>query len=355
MKAPFLTIALALLCLIQTTTAKAQDQQNSNQPTSLKSYQNYDFVPGDKVLFEDHFENDQDGEFPSHWQLKNGQAVMNKIDGQLAFFLTEGSYAQVEPRMKTENYLTDPFTIEYEYYSVPQAYALQTMLYYTDKEAGYQKEAHLVLDRSGVMFNGEGVDFKKALPEEIGEDNFVNKWHHVALAYKNHQLKIYVDQFRVLVIPDTKHSYERVEFAGVAEEKLPLVIKDVRIAAGGNMNMIGKKFTESKLVTHGINFDFNKATIRPESMGTLNMIVSILKDNPELKFEIGGYTDSDGDDQYNLKLSEQRAKSVLDQLVSMGVDASRLSSKGYGENKPISDNTTPEGKANNRRVEFVKK
>jgi len=232
---------------------------------------------------------------------------------------------------------------------------LQTMLYYTDKEAGYQKEAHLVLDKSGVMFNGEGVDFKKALPEEIGEDNFVNKWHHVALAYKNHQLKIYVDQFRVLVIPDTKHSYERVEFAGVAEEKLPLVIKDVRIAAGGNMNMIGKKFTESKLVTHGINFDFNKATIRPESMGTLNMIVSILKDNPELKFEIGGYTDSDGDDQYNLKLSEQRAKSVLDQLVSMGVDASRLSSKGYGESKPISDNTTPEGKANNRRVEFVKK
>src|SRR6185436_9095863 len=99
MKAPFLMIALALLCLIQTTTGKAQDQQNSNQSTSLRSYQNYDFVPGDKVLFEDHFENDQDGEFPSHWQLKSGQAVINKIDGQLAFFLTEGSYAQVEPRM----------------------------------------------------------------------------------------------------------------------------------------------------------------------------------------------------------------------------------------------------------------
>jgi OOP family OmpA-OmpF porin len=354
MKAPFLFLALALLCSFHSIHANAQ---TNDQPSSasFKTYQNYDFVPGDKVLFEDHFENEQDGEFPSRWQLKNGQAVMNKIEGQPAFFLIEGSYATVAPRMKTESYLSDPFTVEYDYYAVPGAYALQTMFYYMDKAEGYQKEAHLTLDRAGAMFTGEGVDFKKSLPEDIGEENFMNKWHHVAIAYKNQQLKIYVDQYRVLMVPDTKHSYERIEFAGYAEEKLPQIIRNVRIASGGNMNMVGKKFTESKLVTHGINFDYNKASIRPESMGTLNMIATIMKENPDIKFEIGGYTDADGEDQYNLKLSEQRAKAVLAQLVTMGVDQSRLTAKGYGEGNPISDNSTPEGKANNRRVEFVKK
>jgi outer membrane protein OmpA-like peptidoglycan-associated protein len=79
-----------------------------------------------------------------------------------------------------------------------------------------------------------------------------------------------------------------------------------------------------------------------------------MKDNPDIKFEIGGYTDSDGDDAYNMTLSQQRADAVKTQLTSMGIDASRLTTKGYGETKPISDNKTPEGKANNRRVEFVK-
>ena len=118
--------------------------------------------------------------------------------------------------------------------------------------------------------------------------------------------------------------------------------------------MIGKKFTDSKIVTHGINFDVNKATIRPESMGTMNMIVQVMRDNPDIKFEVGGHTDSDGADDYNLKLSQQRADAVKDQLIKLGIDAARLTSKGYGETKPISDNNSLEGKANNRRVEFVK-
>src|SRR6476620_4115843 len=104
------------------------------------------------------------------------------------------------------------------------------------------------------------------------------------------------------------------------------------------MNMIGKKFTETKFVTHGINFDVDKATIKPESMGTLNMIVQILKDNPEIKFEIDGHTDNSGTPTHNLSLSQQRATAVKDQLVKLGVDAARLSTKGFGDTKPIGDN-----------------
>ena len=88
------------------------------QATGIKAYQNYDFVPGDKILFEDNFIEDRDGEFPDHWELKGGQAVLNKVpSGEEGLFLTDGNYVIVSPRMKTKNYLTDPFTIEYDFFA----------------------------------------------------------------------------------------------------------------------------------------------------------------------------------------------------------------------------------------------
>lgn len=319
----------------------------------IKTYQNYDFVPGDKVLFEDNFADDRDGEFPSHWELRAGQGVLNKLNGELVMKLTEGNYARVKPRMKTEVYLTDPFTLEYDMYFIPGAYGLMSFLMYNDKQAGFEKEASVQVSNSEVSFNGQ-VSFSKALPKELSYENFDNKWHHIAIAFKNKQMKVYVDQFRVLLVPDTKEVYDKVELGGIGAEDHPMVFKNVRIAAGGDMNMIGKKFTESKIVTHGINFDIDKSTIKPESMGTLNMIVQVMKDNPDIKFQVGGHTDNSGTAAHNLTLSQQRADAVKDQLLKMGIDASRLTAKGFGDTKPISDNSTLEGKANNRRVEFVK-
>ncbi len=89
-------------------------------------------------------------------------------------------------------------------------------------------------------------------------------------------------------------------------------------------------------------------------MGTINEIVELMKENPSLKFRIEGHTDSDGDESYNQQLSDERAAAVKSMLVQLGIDASRLESRGWGESKPLSENSTPEGKANNRRVEFIK-
>jgi OmpA-OmpF porin, OOP family len=328
------------------------DKVAAAAPT-IKAYQNYDFVPGDKILFEDTFLDDADGEFPSHWELVSGQGQLNKVKGDKALFLTEGNYVRVKPRMKTDKYLTDPFTIEYDYYPVPGAYGLMTFLKHIDKACDCETDASVNANDNEAAFNGS-VSFSKSYAENLSGENFANKWHHIAIAYKNHQLKVYVDQNRVLVVPDTKDDFYAVEFGGLGQEANPLVFRNIRIASGGQMNMIGKKFTESKIVTHGINFDVDKATIKPESMGTLNMIVQVLKDNPDLKFEIDGHTDNSGAAAHNLTLSQQRAIAVKDQLTKMGVDASRLTTKGFGDTKPIADNGTIEGKANNRRVEFVK-
>ncbi|HDR00341.1 MAG TPA: hypothetical protein ENN51_08690, partial [candidate division WOR-3 bacterium] len=108
------------------------------------------------------------------------------------------------------------------------------------------------------------------------------------------------------------------------------------------------------ITLRGIYFDVNKATIKPESRPALDDAAKILNDNPAIRVEIQGHTDSDGAASYNQQLSERRAQSVVTFLIqNYGIDRNRLLARGYGEMQPIATNETPEGKALNRRVEFV--
>ena len=102
-----------------------------------------------------------------------------------------------------------------------------------------------------------------------------------------------------------------------------------------------------------IYFDFGKYTLKPESERALASIVDLLTKNQKLSIEISGHTDNVGDKTFNLKLSQQRADAVKTELVKRGIDATRISSRGYGDSKPAADNSTEEGRAANRRTEFV--
>jgi OOP family OmpA-OmpF porin len=332
---------------VATATAATTAAPDTN-PVSLKVYANYDFVPGDQIIFEDNFTDDADGEFPAHWKLNKGQGIVNKINGVQAFFLTEGNYVRVSPRMKTDNnYLPDNFTIEFDFYPTAGSYSPNLLFTAKDDESRnieFGKEVG-----TGYFPN----NLSGTYPGD--QDNFDGHWHHAAMIKKGNQIKCYLDQYRVLVMPDCGEcKVTSLDVGGIGTQDNPIVFKNFRIAAGGNMNMIGKKFTDNKIVTHGINFDIDKSTIKPESMGTLNMIVGVMKENPDIKFEVDGHTDNSGTAPHNLQLSQQRADAVKVQLVSMGIDASRLTAKGFGDTKPLSDNNSPESKANNRRVEFVK-
>lgn len=103
-----------------------------------------------------------------------------------------------------------------------------------------------------------------------------------------------------------------------------------------------------------INFDFNKATLRPDAAPVIAQIVALLKKNAGLKVSLEGHTDSIGGHDYNVKLSKDRAAAVVAAIVKGGIDAKRLTSNGFGPDKPVADNNTPEGRAKNRRVELVK-
>ena len=108
------------------------------------------------------------------------------------------------------------------------------------------------------------------------------------------------------------------------------------------------------LVLEGVQFDNDKATLRPEAFAILDKVAIGLKDWGDVNIEVAGHTDSKSDDEYNLKLSQRRAEAVRDYLISKGISADRLTAKGYGESKPIADNETEEGRFKNRRVELAR-
>ncbi|MBC8110974.1 MAG: OmpA family protein [Verrucomicrobia bacterium] len=103
-----------------------------------------------------------------------------------------------------------------------------------------------------------------------------------------------------------------------------------------------------------INFDTDKASIKPESQAAVEQVVKLLKANPDLKLTVEGHTDNAGKPDYNLKLSDNRAKAVVATLTTQGIENNRLKAIGLGQTKPIADNTTEEGKSKNRRVELVR-
>ncbi|RYY53779.1 MAG: OmpA family protein, partial [Chitinophagaceae bacterium] len=116
--------------------------------------------------------------------------------------------------------------------------------------------------------------------------------------------------------------------------------------------------TTEAVRVENVYYDYNKATLQEASFPELDKLVSLLNDNPNMTIELGAHTDSKGADAYNLKLSDARANSVVEYLVSKGIDRSRLVAKGYGETSPVAENTNsdgsdnPEGRQQNRRTEF---
>jgi|APTNR8051073442_1049403.scaffolds.fasta_scaffold09483_2 flagellar motor protein MotB len=109
------------------------------------------------------------------------------------------------------------------------------------------------------------------------------------------------------------------------------------------------------LVLLNVLFDHDKSTLKKESKNAVKMLADYMKSNPTLKIELHGHTDNTGNPEYNLKLSDKRAETVKNELVALGIDDNRISFTGHGDTKPIADNNTNDGRANNRRTEFLLK
>jgi len=336
-----------------------KETSSEDQPATPEiKWSRYDFVPGDVVIFEDGPSQDEEnGEFPSRWDLVKGQVEIAEVDGEKVMMFISGQ-PTIVPSLKDsdKDYLPEVFTIEFDFYKPRNGNRISVYLF-DDKNQRSHPDYDAGME---IEISSEGAyEHLTDISSNLDYINYSNRddarWIHVAIAYTRGKLKVYMDETRVINIPHypgnplgvTLQAY----WADLGEGQ-PFYFKNVRIAKGG-VKYYDRVMTDGKIIVNGIKFDVNKATLKPESMGPINRIYKLMKNNPGLRFSVEGHTDSDGDAGFNQKF-ERRAKVVMDKLIAMGIDPSRLKYKGWGEIKPIDTNDTSEGKANNRRVEFVK-
>jgi outer membrane protein OmpA-like peptidoglycan-associated protein len=337
------------------TSINTADNENEEE---LKLWSKYDFVAGEKVIFEDDLSGEESGEFPSRWDLLSGSAEVASLGGEnVIHYINNNSV--ILPLMDKKDFLPEVFTIEFDVFFEEDA-TIRSDYYkvrFFEGTSNYAKIDGKSISTLDIRWNevkmGQFGGKTKSFTEE--KKNWQPKWKHIAVSFNKRSLKLYMDEERILNIPNLGFKPKMFSIGAHYDDRFIKMssIKNIRVNEGGK-KLYDRIMEEGKFVTRGILFNVNKATINGESMGTINEIVKLMNKHSDLNFTIEGHTDSDGEESFNQKLSEDRVASVKSMLVQLGIDASRLQSKGWGESKPVSENSTPEGKANNRRVEFIK-
>jgi outer membrane protein OmpA-like peptidoglycan-associated protein len=364
-----------------TATTDNSKKDNGDGSGSFKTYSKFDFIPGDKILAYDDFSKDAVGDFPATWNTNSSGEVVTAsgLQGQWLMVKKQGKF--VPEYIKT---LPDNFTFEYDvvcndkysYYS-----PFLSLYFLSGNNAGKEvfEGSFIPLEkRSGVKIGvhpTNGTSNGGTAQEESFDDgtsvikNDINTSQfnsvggktklHVSVWRQKQRLRVYFNEEKVYDLPrafaDNK-TYATVLFEiwGDLKDQDRYLIGNIKLAAGAP-DTRNKLITEGKFVTSGILFDVNSDKIKPQSYGVMKDIGNVLTENSSVKVKIVGHTDSDGKDADNLSLSKRRAEAVKASLVKdFGIDASRLETDGKGASQPVDTNNTAEGKANNRRVEFIK-
>lgn len=314
---------------------------NASSDSEIMVWTNkYDFIPGSTILFYDDFTGEEVGEFPSRWDLISGQAENVKYgENEVVNFLGNNSKS-ITPLFDGDFELPEKFTIELDVFF---------------RKGAYYDRYQIDLAPAGtVYFNRDDVSWHSTSDKYPNGRLDKGTWHHISISFNKRSLKVYMDENRILNIPNVKEPPKSVAIGGnYGGENRELMVDNIRIAEGAK-ELYEREFSDGKMVTNNIHFETNKADLLPRSYAEIQRIAEIMKKYPGARFRIEGHTDSDGTDAYNQELSMARADAVRKALAGMGINSSDLTSEGFGESKPIADNNTPEGKAQNRRVEFVK-
>lgn len=312
---------------------------------------NYDFVPGDRVLFAADFTSANVGDFPRRLGFVEGNMeVVEWRGGRALRFNGAGHFTVPLPER-----LPERFTIEAE---VHHAHGNQTT-WIVPGEVGdgfgsYEGSAVKVDQR------GSGVAARRGAGGEavtdLERETFTGGFAPVRVMVDGAYAKVYVGGQRVANVPNAVlHRSDAVHFfTAWADPENPVYVRDIRIAAGGR-DLYDALSAEGRVSTRGIYFATGSDRIRPESTPTLGEIGEMLQRHPDLRLTIEGHTDSRGEDAANRALSERRAQAVKRLLVEeFMIDAARLTAVGKGESEPAAGNDTPEGRRQNRRVELVR-
>jgi OmpA-OmpF porin, OOP family len=302
-----------------------------------------EFIPGERTVFFDDFSDMAAGQNPPRWQLRAGRVELLTVDDVQELNATASATLATPALSVPAN-----FTFELEWkgsgemdwnFRNGNAAVLAAVIH---GEANGSFANVKIVGANGATLGSGQIAADTARPTDF------------ALSVQSGQITAYVNGQRVV---DVNHvPLAAINHIDVVDAKLrPIALRKVRVAEAApdfstTINAAGT------YVSHGIKFDSDSDHLKPESAPVLKQIATELAKNPKLNLEINGYTDSLGDANHNLYLSKLRAQAVVSVLVTQfGIDASRLTAHGYGGARSMWSDETPDGRAENRRVEFVKK
>jgi len=335
-----------------------------------------DFVSGNKVLFLDQFLNDGIGDFPVTWNTNSSGEVIT-FKGSETRWLQLSNKGQFTPDGISD--IPENSTFEFDLY-VSDNYNFYSSGFWVnlvevkDKRKDFTKWQRFKSGANGVRLwlhpvdaeKHKGrigiytyVDKSKIIENKKQSDEFTKKKNsvHISIWRQKSRIRVYIDDKKIWDLPRVfdDANYNSVVF-GVenTKDEAYFYISNLRLAIAGE-DTRSALLEKGRFETNEILFDVNKASIQGSSFPILKEIGQILQENPTLRLNIIGHTDSDGKTSTNQILSEERAKSVKEHLSSnFSIAESRLQTEGKGESEPIDNNSTTEGKANNRRVAFIK-
>ena len=343
------------------TTSKARQDPSKQK---LEAFTQYDFVAGDKILYYEDFAQDAIGDFPALWTT-DGSGEVKTLNIAPGHWLHMNGQEAVYCYTKAIDFPTN-FIMEFDI--IPDENfddGIQLSFYadpenkeFTDDLFPGEKGIHIEIKAEGWETLGyDNVGDQDWLTGHSQTNPVVNEQvNHVVIWVQNRRVRIYHRGRKVLDMPTNifaNTKFTRFRFSGWNRNVSPFV-SNLKITTA-SPDTRSKLLTDGKLVSYGIYFDSGKDVVKPESYGAIKEIAAVLKENPSVKIRIVGHTDSDGDDAKNLDLSKRRAASVKSYLVNQfQADGSNIEIDGKGEGSPLESNNTADGKAKNRRVEFIK-
>jgi outer membrane protein OmpA-like peptidoglycan-associated protein len=307
----------------------------------------FDFVPGDKVIVLDDFTQDDLGEFPARWKPVRGTFEVAEFEGErwLRCMSPDGT---IRLRLPEAPSLPEYWTLEFVFLGTEP---MESALTVKGMQKGDNTAWEATYPHGQSMWFRSG-EFTSDTPLE-GITTPAGR-HHVMLMARGKGLKVYMDQQRLVNLPE------------VSDEHGPAMALEIRMWATTHPMITNVRYAEGckpaqdllaqgKLVTYGIRFATGSDVVLPDSAPVLRQVANWLTANPAAKLTITGHTDNVGTSAANLDLSKRRAVSVAKVLTEQfSIAADRLVAQGKGDTQTVADNTKPEGRAMNRRVEFAK-
>ena len=326
--------------------------------TDPKVWENYDFIPGGKVLFYTDFSEDRVGNFARRLKYKAGVMDVVDMDGVKVLRATSRSWFLIPLGVR----LPDRFTLELDFVVPGSEVSGYDVVAFeggpeldrseTSAEVNWAPEGTLIIG------GGQTVATSEAKIPEPMLAGMRGQVAHLRVLMDEAYFKLYVNERRMYNIPELafrRDSVIRVFLRGSEEPGQAFYLTRIRVAESETDVLYDALAERGRWATQGILFATGKADLQPESRPVLKEIATTLQEHPDLSVLIEGHTDNVGKPDANLRLSDARAAAVKAALVEgFGIASERISTKGLGDTKPAVPNTTAEGRAQNRRVEVVK-